>query len=68
MDGGFFLGDLDALDLFELLDAGLDLLGLGGLARKRLMKASRASMPVALVLVRGHELGAALFFLGQVLS
>ena len=31
VDGRFFFGDLDALDLVELLDARLHLLGLGGL-------------------------------------
>jgi hypothetical protein len=31
VDGGLFFRDLDALDLFQLLDAGLDLLGFGGL-------------------------------------
>jgi hypothetical protein len=31
VDDGLFFGYLDALDFFQLLDAGLDLLGLGGL-------------------------------------
>ncbi len=44
VDGRFLFGDLDPLDLFELLDARLHLLRLGRLARKRLMKASSASM------------------------
>jgi hypothetical protein len=67
MDGGLFFGDLDALDLFQFLDAGLDLLGLGGLVAEAVDKGFEGLDAVALVLVRGHQLGAALFFLGDIL-
>ena len=67
VDRRFFIGDLDALDLFELLDAGLDLLGLGGLGAEAVDEGFKSFDAVALVLVRRHELGTSLFFLGDVL-
>ena len=67
VDGGFFFGDLDALDLFELLDAGLDLLGLGGLVAEAVDEGFEGLDAVALVFVGGHQLGAALFLLRDVL-
>jgi hypothetical protein len=66
VDGGLFFRDLDALDLFQLLDAGLDLLGFGGLVAEAVDEGFEGLDAVALVLVRGHELGAAFFFLGYI--
>ena len=51
VDGGFFLGDLDALDLFELLDARLHLLGLRGLSAEAVDEGFQRLNAVALVLV-----------------
>ena len=67
MDRRFFFGDLDALDLFELLDARLHLLGLGGLRAEAVDEGLERLDAVALVLVGGHELRAALFLQREVL-
>ena len=67
VDGGLVFGDFDALDLFELLDAGLNLFGLGGLGAEAVDEGFEGFDAVALVFVRRHQLGAALFFLRDVL-
>ena len=66
VDGRFFFGDLDALDLFELLDAGLHLFGFGGLVAEAVDEGLEGLDAVALVFVRVHQLRAALFFLRDV--
>ena len=67
MDGGFFFGDLDALDLFQLFDAGLDLFGLGRLVAEAVDEGFESFDAVPLVFVGVHQLRAALFFLRDVL-
>ena len=67
VDGRFFFGDLDALDLFELLDARLHLLGLGGLVAKAVDEHLERLDAFALIFVGVHQLRAALFFLHEVL-
>ena len=66
VDGGFFFGDFDALDLFEFLDAGLDLFRFGGLIAEAVDEGLEGLDTVALIFVRVHQLRAALFFLGDV--
>ncbi len=63
VDGGFFFRHFDALDLFELLDARLHLLGLGGLVAEAVDEGFELLDALALVFVRVHQLGAALFLL-----
>ena len=67
VDGRLFFRHFDALDLFQFLDARLDLLGLGGLVAEAVDEGFERLDAVALVLVRGHQLRAALFFLRDVL-
>ena len=67
MDRGLVFWDFDALDLFEFFDAGLDLFGLGGLVAEAVDEGFEGVDAIALILVRAHELGAALFFLRDVL-
>ena len=66
MDGLLILRNFDALDLFEFFDAALHLLRL----RRRRAEAIDESLQlldaVSLVLIRGNEIRAALFFLAQV--
>ena len=59
--------DLDALDLVQLLDAALHLLGLGGLVAKAADERFKMLNMLALVLVGCGELGSPLLFLRQVL-
>ncbi len=59
--------DLDALDLFQLLDAALDLLGLGGLVAKASDERFKMLNMLALVLVGCGKLRAPLVFLLQIL-
>ena len=67
VDRGLFFGYLNALDLFELLDAGLDLLGLGGLVAEPVDEGFEVVDAVALVFVGAEELSAALFLFSDVL-
>ena len=67
MNGLLFLGQLDALDLFELLDAALDLLGFGGLSTEAIDESLQLLDAVPLVAISGFELFAALLLLLQVL-
>ena len=67
VDGGFFFGDLDALDFFQFLDAGLDLFGLCGLVAEAVDESFEGFDAVALIFVGVHQLGAALLFLRDVL-
>ena len=67
MDGGFFFGDLDALDFFEFFDAGLDLFCFCRLVAEAVDEGFEGFDAVALVFVGVHQLGAALFFLHDVL-
>ena len=66
VDGGFFFGDLDALDLFQLFDARLNLFCLGGLVAEAVDEGFEGFDAVALVLVGVHQLRAALFFLHDI--
>ena len=67
VDGRLLLRHLDALDLVQLLDARLHLLGLGGLVAEAVDEGLQSVDAVALVFVRAHQLRAPLFFLHQVL-
>ena len=60
MDGLLFRRQLDALDLFEFLDAALHLLRLGGLVAEAVDEGFQLLDAFALVAVGGFELGAAL--------
>ena len=53
MDDRLFFGDFDALDLFELLDARLHLLGLGGLGAEAVDEGFKVLDLVALVAIGG---------------
>ena len=66
MNDRLFVGDLDALDLVELLDAALHLLGLGGLVAEAVDEGFELLDALALVAVGGLDLGAALGFLLEV--
>ena len=59
--------DLDALDLLQLLDAALHLLGLGGLVAKAADEGFKMLDVLALVFVSRGQLGSPLFLLRQVL-
>ena len=59
--------DLDALDLFQLLNAALYLLGLGGLVAKAADESFQMLDMLALVLVGRGQLRSALLFLRQIL-
>ena len=61
MDDRLFFGDLDALDFFELFDAGLDLFGFGGLGAEAGDEGLEVFDLFALVFVGGYELGLAFF-------
>ncbi len=67
MNDRLFVGDLDALDLFELLDAALHLLGLSGLVAEAVDEGFELLDALALVAIGGFDLGAALGFLLEVL-
>jgi hypothetical protein len=67
VDDRLFLGNLDALDLFEFLDARLHLLGLGGLRAKAIDEGFKMLDLLALILVGGNELRASLFLLRKIL-
>ncbi len=67
VDGRFFFGDLDALDLFEFLDARLHLLGFGGLVAEAVDEDLERVDAFALIFVGVHQLRAALFLLDEVL-
>ena len=56
VDGGFFGREFDALNLFELFDAALDLLGFGGLGAEAIDEGFELLNFVALVFVSGLEL------------
>ncbi len=60
-------GNLDALDLVQLLDAALHLLGLGGLVAKAADEGFKMLDMLALILVGRGQLGSPLFLLRQVL-
>jgi hypothetical protein len=66
VDDRLFFGDLDALDLFEFLDAGLHLFGLGGLGAEAIDEGFEVLDLLALVFVGGNELRAALLLLFQI--
>ena len=66
VDGGFFFGDLDALDFFEFFDAGLHLFRFRRLIAEAVDEGFESVDAVTLVLVRVHQLGAAFFFLRDV--
>ena len=66
VDDGFVFGDLDALDFFEFLDAGLNLFGFGGLGAEAIDEGFELLDFVVLVFVRGLELGEALGLLAAV--
>ena len=59
-------GDLDALDLFQFLDARLHLLGLGGLVAEAVDEGLQVLDAFALIAVCGHQLLAPLVFLREV--
>ena len=63
----FFFRDFDALDLLQLLDAALDLLGLGGRIAKAVDEDFQLLDAVALRFVGGFELLFAGGFRGQIL-
>ena len=65
VDGLFFRRNLDALDLFQFLDAALHLLGLGGLVAEAVDEDFELLDAVALVAVGGLQLLVALRLLGQ---
>ena len=67
VDGLLFRRNLDALDLLQFLDAALHLLGLGRLSAKAIDEGLELLDALALVLVGGDELIAALLLLLQVL-
>ena len=66
MDGLFFRRDFDALDLLQFLDAALHLLGFGGLVAEAVDEDFQLLDAVALVVVSGFELRAALGLLRQI--
>ncbi len=65
MDGLLFRRNLDALDLFQFLDAALHLLGLGGLVAEAVDEDFELLDAVALVAVGGLQLLVALRLLGE---
>src|SRR5579864_5380025 len=65
VDGLFFRRNLDALDLFQFLDAALHLLGLGGLVAEAVDEDFQLLDAVTLVAVGGLELLVALRLLRQ---
>ncbi len=66
MDGLLFLGNLDALDLFQFLDAALHLLGFGRLVAEAVDERFQLLDALALVAVSGFDLLAALLLLRQI--
>ena len=66
MDGLLFLRQLDALDLFQFLDAALHLLGLGGLIAEAVDEDFQLLDALALVAVGGLQLFQALGLLRQI--
>ena len=68
VDGRLLLRHLDALDLLQLLDARLHLLGLGGLVAEAVDEGLQLLDAVALVLVRGHQGRPALLLLHRYFS
>ncbi len=67
VDGLLFRGNLDALNLLQLFDAALHLLGLGRLRAKAVDEGLELLDAIALVLVCRNQLIAALLLLLQVL-
>ena len=67
MDHRLFFRYLDPLDLLQLLDAALHLLGLRRLRPKAIDERLQILDPLALVLVPGNQLCLALFLLLQIL-
>ena len=63
MNDRLFFGNLDALDLFQFLDADLHLLGLGGLGAEAIDERLKVLDLVALVAIGGLQLRAPLVFL-----
>ena len=61
-------GNLDALDLFQFLDARLHLLGLRGLVAEAVDERFKVLDLLALVAIRGHQLLAPLVLLRKVLG
>ena len=68
VDDRLFFGNLDALDLFQLLDARLHLLGLGRLGAEAIDEGFEVLDLFALVAVGGEQLRAALVFLREILG
>ena len=66
VDDRLFLWNLDALDFVEFLNAGLDLLGLGGLRAEAIDKGFEVLDLIALIFVGSQQLRAALVFLREV--
>ena len=66
MDGLLVRRNLDALDLLQLLDAALHLLGLGRLVAEAIDEGLELLDALALVLVCGDQRIAALLLLGQI--
>ncbi len=66
VNDGLGFGNLDALDLFQFLDARLHLLGLGGLVAEAVDEGLKVLDALALVAVSGHQLLAPLVFLREV--
>src|ERR1019366_7558541 len=66
VDDRLFLGNLDALDFSEFLDARLHLPGLGGLIPEPINEGLKMLDALLLVAVCGHELLAPLILLPQV--
>ncbi len=66
VNGLLFGGQLDALDLFQLLDAALHLFGLGGLVAEAIDEGFQLLDALALVAIRGFQLLGALLLLLQV--
>ncbi len=60
VDGLLFVGQLDALDLFQFFDAALHLLGLGGLIAEAVDEGFQLLDALALVAIGGFQLLSAL--------
>ncbi len=67
VDGLLFIGQLDALDLFQFFDAALDLFRFGGLIAEAADERFQLLDALALVAIGGFQLLGALLFLLQIL-
>src|SRR5262245_37909101 len=66
MDSLFFWRNLDALDLFELLDPALNLLCFRRLIAETVYESFQLLNPLALVAIRGFQLGFSFGLLAQI--